>query len=122
MATKPESIKLGQINNGDFHSVSLDEAIKRLQNVAEEALPPEETKCYNVIREHRNRLVHFFHEAYVKKPSKELIEQIILDIVNRDCLLVAESPRWGRPFIGNSCVYLAQLPAKIQFPLPRLRE
>jgi hypothetical protein len=79
VATKPESIKLVNFKTGDFISVSLDEAINRLQNVAGEGLTPEETKCFKDIREHRNRLVHFFHEAYVKKPSKGLIEQVVIE-------------------------------------------
>lgn len=79
LATTPGAIKLASFRRGEFHSVSLDEAIRRLQNVAGEALTSEEIACFGQVREHRNRLVHFFHEAYVKKPSKDLTERIVVE-------------------------------------------
>jgi hypothetical protein len=79
IATKPEAIKLESFKRGEFHSVSLDDAIQRLQNVAREVLTSEEMACFRQVREHRNRLVHFFHEAYVKTPSKKVTEKIVIE-------------------------------------------
>lgn len=76
IVSKPETAKLENFTKGDFHSVGLDEAIQRLQNVAGEIMSPEETRCFKQVREHRNRVVHFFHDAYSKKPSEELLKQI----------------------------------------------
>lgn len=52
-----------QFLSGKFQSVSLAEAAERLQKVVRNGLSPEARKVFDEITTHRNRMVHFFHEA-----------------------------------------------------------
>ncbi|MDK2743481.1 MAG: hypothetical protein NDI90_11245 [Nitrospira sp. BO4] len=73
---KPEDASFKQFQNGDFSSVTMEDALRRLQNVTGESFPPEELACFKRIRDHRNKVVHFFHTAYATKASKKLLEEI----------------------------------------------
>jgi hypothetical protein len=48
---------------GDFISVTFDEACLRLQNIVQSPIPEGARKNFDAIRKHRNKMVHFFHEA-----------------------------------------------------------
>jgi hypothetical protein len=48
---------------GDFQSVQFDEACVRLQNIVQSPIPEGARKNFDAIRKHRNKMVHFFHEA-----------------------------------------------------------
>lgn len=73
---RPEDASLTQFEKGNFYSVTMDEAIKRLQNVAGDTFPAEEIQCFQKLRDHRNKVVHFFHDAYKKKASEKILEEI----------------------------------------------
>ena len=49
---------------GDFQSVTLDEAAKRLQKIVRSGLSRQELDAFRDIGKHRNKMVHFFHEAH----------------------------------------------------------
>lgn len=46
---------------GDFVSVSFEQACDRLQNIVQSAIPEPTRKSFDVVRRHRNRMVHFHH-------------------------------------------------------------
>jgi hypothetical protein len=46
---------------GDFVSVSFDEACKRLSSLLKKPIGNGAKKAFDVVRQHRNRMVHFFH-------------------------------------------------------------
>jgi hypothetical protein len=48
---------------GDFQSVALDDAANRLQKAARTGLTDRELRAFRAVRTHRNKMVHFFHEA-----------------------------------------------------------
>lgn len=48
---------------GDFMSVTFDEACVRLQNIVQSPVPERARKNFDAIRKHRNKMVHFFHDA-----------------------------------------------------------
>jgi len=48
---------------GDFISVPFDEACGRLQSIVQSPVPEGARKNFDAIRKHRNKMVHFFHEA-----------------------------------------------------------
>lgn len=52
-----------QFLSGDFVSVTFDEACKRLKKVIQQPISDEATAAFNVVRQHRNRMVHFFHSS-----------------------------------------------------------
>jgi hypothetical protein len=75
VVSKPEKASISSFNSGDFQSVTLDEAVHRLENICGEDLGTERA-CFDSIRKHRNRLVHFFHPAYVATPDPEAIANV----------------------------------------------
>ncbi len=79
IVSKPEKANLAQLAEGDFRSVAMGEAITRLRNVADEpTISREEERCFDTLRQHRNKLVHFYHEQYVSSPpDKNAIEQVV---------------------------------------------
>jgi len=77
---KPENANLTQLSEGDFRSVAMDEAITRLRNVADEPISREEERCFQGLRQHRNKLVHFFHEQYASSPpDQKAIEEVVVE-------------------------------------------
>lgn len=55
----PTKASVSRLRKGDFNSVQLQEAISRLRNICESPLPKLSQECFDEIREHRNRVVHF---------------------------------------------------------------
>ena len=49
---------------GDFQSVSLDEAASRLSKIVRSGLSAPELEAFREVARHRNKMVHFFHEAH----------------------------------------------------------
>lgn len=77
VVAKPESASLAKFRAGDFHSVSLQDAIQRLESIAEESLSKEERTCFSKVGNHRNQIVHFFHKGYVaKEPDRTVISEV----------------------------------------------
>lgn len=73
--TKPESADVDKFQIGNFHSVSLSEANKRLTAILHLGLTKEEFECFSELGDHRNRMVHFFHQGQNSK--KKEIETIV---------------------------------------------
>lgn len=72
--SKPETGDLVKFQKGDFHSVTLVEAQKRLSSVIQEGLSGDEFNCFLELGGHRNRMVHFFHpDQHAKKLEIEAI-------------------------------------------------
>ena len=57
---------------GDFMSVSLDEAASKLDKVVRSGLTKQERASFRRLSNHRNKMVHFFHEGVSAKESDEL--------------------------------------------------
>jgi hypothetical protein len=76
---KPELADVIRSKSGDFISVSMEEAIRRLDSVCNEKISLDTREAFKTIRNHRNKLVHFFHPGYAK-PSKKNIEQIVAEV------------------------------------------
>jgi hypothetical protein len=84
---------------GDFQSVTLDEAADRLDKVVQSPLTKFELDQFKNLARHRNRLVHFFHDAATDDAAEGLKQAIAIEqlrawyLLNR--LLV---DRWGEIF------------------------
>jgi len=57
---------------GDFQSVSIEEALEKLKKVARVTIGAETKEGLVGLTRHRNKMVHFFHEAHSDQKSKEL--------------------------------------------------
>lgn len=49
--------------NGTAKTVTVDQAVRRLEHIAAQPLPPGAGDAFKTIGAHRNRMIHFFHEA-----------------------------------------------------------
>jgi hypothetical protein len=78
VVAKPETANLARFKDGDFRSVTIEEAIQRLENVAAEVLLREEQNCFAEVRQHRNKLVHFFHQQYASS-DRTAIETVVVE-------------------------------------------
>ncbi len=63
--------------SGDFQSVSLREAADRLSKVVRSGLSERELKAFEDVGKHRNRMVHFYHEAHAGEENNELRQRIL---------------------------------------------
>lgn len=62
--SRPELANLDSFQVGDFHSVFLDDAVKRMKNILCEPIPTKAVDAFKALGEHRNQIVHFAHTNY----------------------------------------------------------
>ena len=62
--SKPEIANIDSFRVGDFHSVFLEDAIKRLKSIVNEHLDQTAIDNFKALNEHRNQIVHFAHSDY----------------------------------------------------------
>lgn len=77
IVTKRQEPDWDKFVSGDFQSVSLDEAATRLDKVVRSGLSSAEIYAFREIAKHRNKMVHFFHEAHSAEENNELTRSII---------------------------------------------
>ena len=75
VVSKPERAVRSKFQDGDFQSVNLEECVSRLEDICGEKLR-DEKECFDSIRRHRNRLVHFFHPSYPGKRKRKAVAQV----------------------------------------------
>lgn len=64
-----------KFNNGDFQSINLDEIFDLLDKTLGIKITKIHADTFHSIRRHRNRIIHFFHDAQNEKNIKESIVQ-----------------------------------------------
>ncbi len=74
---EPNKANTSQFQAGDFKSVGIDETLRRLQNISNVRIPREAHRIFSQLREHRSKMVHFFHPDYVSDPKEETIKSIV---------------------------------------------
>ncbi|WP_418113195.1 hypothetical protein RJD40_08355 [Vibrio scophthalmi] len=72
--TKPDEAHKSKFESGDFHSVYLDQAVKRLGNICGEKFNQAAIDNFKALSEHRNQLVHFAHTEFVGDGGDVVIE------------------------------------------------
>jgi hypothetical protein len=77
VVSKVEKASLQSFQSGNFVSVTMDECLQRLTAIANESLLPHELECFRTVRDHRNKLVHFFHPDYQPPFDKSILAQIV---------------------------------------------
>ncbi len=75
----PAKADLGEFLAGGSRSVSMDEAVGRLQRVARVPVSGAGADCFKALRDHRNRLMHFYHPAYSGPPDKAVIREVVAE-------------------------------------------
>lgn len=57
----------------------MEDAFRRLKNVAGERIGKDKEISFEQVRKHRNRLVHFFYPAYVRSPIEKLVQEVVTE-------------------------------------------
>lgn len=73
--SKPGTTKIDDFIKGDFQSISLVEANTRLSAVLNDEIGKEIMECFDEIRKHRNRLIHFHNKT---TDLRELVTKEVL--------------------------------------------
>lgn len=69
---------ISAFKSGNFKSINFTEILPKIENITGEKFDQEITSFFNGLANHRNKMVHFYHDFSSKKKSKELIEQIAI--------------------------------------------
>ena len=64
--TKPAEASVDNLVKGSFNSVGLDDAIIRLNHIADRDIDDNAKKAFDIISEHRNKVIHFYHDEINK--------------------------------------------------------
>ena len=70
---------INKFKEGNFKSLGFKELIARIESVLGEKIPDDAKKCFDEISNHRNKMVHFFHEADNTNASQKVIEEIAIE-------------------------------------------
>jgi len=76
VVTHGQKADLAKFVAGDFRSVSLDEAIDKLDRILQTGLTEPEIRVFRDVARHRNKTVHFFHEADYSSRQQDIRQEI----------------------------------------------
>lgn len=62
---------------GDFQSVNLDEAVKRLREIVGEHISETEFRSFKKLASHRNKVIHFYHGEFSSTSNNSELQKII---------------------------------------------
>ena len=74
---KSSDAELDGFLSGKLKTVSPREAIRRLVKVCGEVIPQDAIKHFESLASHRNRMVHFFHEADSAPQDGDLVQSVV---------------------------------------------
>ena len=94
---KTSDADLERFLSGDCRTVSPSEAIRRLIKICGQTIPKDAIDQFARLATHRNRMVHFFHEAGADQASADLLE----GIVKEQCLCWFHLERLLRQWSGQ---------------------
>jgi len=97
IATKSHP-NIQDFNSGDFKSVNFNDLIPRITSVTGEKISPEIVSCFKGLANHRNKVMHFFHEAHEGQGKEKLLEAIAVEQCNGWFFLRRLLERWGNIF------------------------
>ncbi len=83
--SRPDIANLADFVKGDFKSIGIDEAISRLHKIIGEQFTKQETECLRNLRDHRNKLIHFFNPDYATEDSSQTIAEVVAEVVAEQC-------------------------------------
>ena len=63
--------------SGKFASVTLEESGKRLEKVVQSGLSEKQLKSFRAVTKHRNKMIHFYHDAETAEAGEQRIRSIV---------------------------------------------
>lgn len=73
------AVSAGKLLSGDFQSVAMDDALRRVHHACGEVVPQDEVAAYAAIRRRRNNAVHFFDGAMTAEEATRYHDGTIAD-------------------------------------------
>ncbi len=99
--------------SGDFVSVTLDEAVIRLDKIVQSGLTEAERRTFKKVAQHRNKMVHFYHEASTQEERDEVRLAVLKEQLTAWYLLnKILTDRWQSEF-GPWRVQIAEIVEKL---------
>jgi hypothetical protein len=92
---------LKDFQEGKTKTVTPREAMKRLRNVCNDPVPEDAQKAFEAIAEHRNRVMHFFHEVASGAAAPALLETVTREQCHCWYFLERMIRGWGAPFTDD---------------------
>lgn len=89
---------LNDFNSGNFKSLNFKDLIPKIESVTGERIPKDATDAFNALANHRNKVMHFFHEAYSKSAMQNVIENIAIEQCNGWFYLRRLLEKWNTIF------------------------
>jgi hypothetical protein len=85
---------------GDFISVTFEDACKRLEKIIGSPLSKPAIEAFDAVRQHRNKMVHFYHQGAMDEDGLEAIalQQLSAWLVLRDLI----TAQWRDVFKGTA--------------------
>jgi hypothetical protein len=93
---------LKEFQEGKAKTVTPREAMKRLRNVCNDPVPEDAQKAFEAIAEHRNRVMHFFHEVTTTGAAAALLENVTREQCTCWYFLERMIRGWGAPFTNDA--------------------
>ncbi len=75
----PKDANYQEFEKGNFISVNIHEAIKRIKNIINSHISTEAKTSFDNLRKHRNKLVHFFHPEFGHNANSSEIAKVVAD-------------------------------------------
>lgn len=91
-------VTLEDFLSGQCRTVTQADAIKRLNGACGENIPKDAVAQFGKIAAHRNRMIHFFHEAGAGQAGQALIEEIVKEQCLSWFYLERLLSEWGDQF------------------------
>lgn len=95
---RASDVSLGDFLSGQCKTVTQADAIKRLNGACGESIPKDAIAQFGKIAAHRNRMIHFFHEAGAGQADQALIEKIVREQCLSWFYLERLLSEWGDQF------------------------
>ncbi len=97
--TDPTKADPGRFVNGQFRSVGIEEAIRRLGVIVRLTVPGTAQKAFKGIWNHRNKMTHFYHPEYTSGKNSKIKEDIAgLELNGWGHLYVLVAREWKEEF------------------------
>ena len=97
VATKDHP-NIQNFKSGNFKSINFNDLIPRIESVTGEKTPPEIASCFKLLANHRNKMIHFFHEAHDGEGKEKLLEDIAIEQCSGWFFLRRLLEKWGDIF------------------------
>lgn len=89
---------LSKFEQGNFKSIDFKCLLHRIVEVTNENLPVDIEKSFHALADHRNKMIHFFHEAHTEDSDDEIKANIIAEQDKAWVLLKKLFEKWEDVF------------------------